>query len=108
VASEWTIDTLREYLLALRDADNASLRRELVAGGEELLRRLEILNHAHDNMVLDRSLLLRIEVYDKSEELHRVEREVLSRRVGDAETRLARVTTLGGALILFVPWCCPS
>jgi hypothetical protein len=91
-------------LEALRKAENKASRRDLKVARKELARRLDTLNHAHEQMVADRSLFLRADEYVKSEDLHRQEREAQASRIGVLEIRLTQVATVGAILLLLVPF----
>ena len=99
MASE-PLETRLAVLEAFVAADAKSARRELKVARKELARRLDTLNHAHDQMVADRSLFLRSDVYEKSEDLHRTEREAQSTRIGTLEIRITQVATVGAIAVL--------
>ena len=95
-----SIKTRLAVLEALRRADNQATRRELKLARKELARRLDALNHAHEQMVADRTLFLRADEYHKSEDLHRQERQIELDRVSTLELRVTQVATVGAILVL--------
>lgn len=97
-----TLETRLTVLAALRKADGQAARRELKVSTKELARRLDSLNHAHDQMVADRTLFLRADVYEKSEDLHRQEMGRQADRIGVLETCVTQVATVGAIAVLLV------
>jgi hypothetical protein len=67
---------------------------------EDLERRLHDMNGWRAEEIANHVLYLRAETYDKSENLHRIERETANNRIATLEIRITQVATIGAIAVL--------
>jgi hypothetical protein len=102
-----SLKTRIAVLEAVSKVERKASRRALKVAKNELARRLDILNHAHDAMVADRSMFLRADEYAKSEGLHQTQREVADAKTIRAELKIDRLATIGTVLFILLGLAVP-
>jgi len=81
--------------------------RALLLVKEDLERRLDGMNHWREEEIADKADFLRSSVYEKSEDLHRVEVDARDKRIATLEIRITQVATVGSIAVLLAGFMAP-
>jgi hypothetical protein len=94
MADEKDIAHLREFVLARFEAE----KEARLLAYQELQRRLDVLNHAHDNMAMDRAQFLRIETHDRFYQEFKEWKETVNKTLATQAGRAGAYVTIVGGL----------
>lgn len=86
---------------AILDERTEEQRRALALVKEDLERRLDGMNHWREEEIADKADFLRSSVYEKSEDLHRIEVGTRDARISTLEIRITQVATIGAIAVFF-------
>ena len=81
--------------------------RALALVKEDLSRRLEDMNHWRAEEIADKADFLRSSVYEKSEDLHRMEVAARDFRISTLEIRITQVATIGAIAVMIATTLTP-